>query len=134
MVMPIHLQRLDASPDIDMVRLLLEQSADPNQSIYIYDRQTVWSLFLHQCYNTTTRGNPHQSNMYELFQVLIEGGANPNISFKTTDNEVITISDVLKRMLRESEVTRLNELLAKKLQSRFSVWRLQGILGVGARK
>jgi hypothetical protein len=134
MVTPIQLQHLDASPNIDMVRLLLEQGADPNQSIYIYDRQTVWSLFLQQCYNTTSRGNPHQSNMYELFQVLIEGGANPNISFKTTDNEVITISDVLKRMLRESEVTRLNELLAEKRQSRFSVWRLQGILGVGVRK
>ena len=134
MVTPIHLQRLDARPDIDMVRLLLEQGADLNQSIYIYARQTVWSLFLQQCYNTTSRGNPHQSNMYELFQALIEGGANPNISFKTTDNEGITISDVLKRMLRESEVTRLNKLLAEKRQNGFSVWRLQEILGVGARK
>jgi hypothetical protein len=133
MVTPIQLQHLDPSPDVDMVRLLLVKGADPNQSINIYDQQTVWSLFLQLCYTTISHGNPHSSNMYGLLQVLIDGGANPNIRFKTDDKEVVTISDVLKRMLRESEITRLNELLAEKRKSRFSIWRLQGILGVGAR-
>lgn len=139
MVTPLQLQHLDATPNIPMVRLLLEKGANPNQSIYIYGRETVWGLFLQQCYNTPIRGSSQQSNMGELLQVLIEGGANPNISFKNnfldlgpavrsnTDREIVTISDVLNRTLRESEIARLDALLSEKRQSRFSIWKLQGI-------
>jgi hypothetical protein len=149
MVTPLQLQHLDATPDISMVRLLLESGANPNQSIYIYGRETIWGLFLQQCYNTPIRGSPQQSNMCELLHVLIEGGADPNISVKNSiakpverradqgptlqrknvGKEVITISDVLTRTLRESEAIRLDALLAEKRQSRFSIWRLQGMWG-----
>jgi len=47
---PYDLTRRGADIDIDMVSMLLERGANPNQEIGIYDRQTVWDLFLLSCY------------------------------------------------------------------------------------
>jgi hypothetical protein len=138
MVTAIQSQHLDESPNISMVHLLLEKGADPNQIIYVDDPgeakwQTPWHRFLLQCYTEAIPDIAHRSKMCELIQALIEGGADPNLSFTTNDHNVVTISHVLKRSLRERDALRLHQLLVEKRQTRWGIWKLQGIWSIWGR-
>jgi hypothetical protein len=44
--MPYHSTREEASVNLDMIEMLLEKGADPNQAVFLYDGETVWGLFL----------------------------------------------------------------------------------------
>ncbi|KAK3339840.1 hypothetical protein B0T25DRAFT_512081 [Lasiosphaeria hispida] len=55
LAMPYHSQRAEASVDLEMVRMLLERGADPNQKVWLNDGRTVWALFLLACYEKTRR-------------------------------------------------------------------------------
>ncbi|KAH5265392.1 hypothetical protein HBI70_141900 [Parastagonospora nodorum] len=44
--MDYHTTRDDPSVDIKMVELLLAHGANPNQSVHLYDGESVWALFL----------------------------------------------------------------------------------------
>lgn len=44
--MPYHSTRDDPSVEVDMVKLLLENGANPNQPVYLNGGTSVWALFL----------------------------------------------------------------------------------------
>ncbi|KAF2632143.1 hypothetical protein BU25DRAFT_406659 [Macroventuria anomochaeta] len=44
--MPYHSVRDDPSVDVDMITILLEYGANPNQPVYLNNKETVWGLFL----------------------------------------------------------------------------------------
>ncbi|KAF2967776.1 hypothetical protein GQX73_g5820 [Xylaria multiplex] len=50
--MPYHSTRDDPSVDVDMVKLLLQNGADPNQPVFLYEGKSVWALFLLSIYET----------------------------------------------------------------------------------
>lgn len=76
--MPYHSQRDDPIIDIDMVRLLLEHGADPNQKVYLNEDRSVWVLFLLSCYESALRdevSTPLRLVWYRVSELLILNGA-----------------------------------------------------------
>lgn len=51
-MMPYHSARDDPSIDVNMVGLLLERGADPNQQVHLNDGESVWGLFLISMHST----------------------------------------------------------------------------------
>lgn len=77
--LPYHTRRDFASVDIEMVELLLERGADPNDRVFLCDNHTVWGLFLLSCFEAsnspehvseTTKGAWQRAT-----ELLIEHGA-----------------------------------------------------------
>jgi len=50
--MKYHSKRDDPSVNVDMVQLLLERGADPNQPVHLNDGKSVWLLFLISIHET----------------------------------------------------------------------------------
>ncbi|GKZ40081.1 hypothetical protein AbraIFM66950_002273 [Aspergillus brasiliensis] len=73
-----HSQKEDISVSVAMVQLLLERGANPNQPIYLYDKQTVWELFLLSCSEHAEWASERlKSVWYEAVLMMIEHGARP---------------------------------------------------------
>jgi len=86
MSMSYHSKRDDPSVNVDMVRLLLERGADPNQPVHLNDSKSVWYLFLlsmHETVNRVRVGNTRPSTSltsawYQSCELLIHHGARKN--------------------------------------------------------
>lgn len=86
--MPYHSKREDPSVNIEMIELLLENGADPNQAVHPNNSKTVWALFLLSMYESTNRatGTTKSSNIppslteawYQACELLIQHGAHKN--------------------------------------------------------
>jgi hypothetical protein len=85
------LAQLEQDNDLDpqMVKLLLEHGSDPNQLMgwYSYEKDTVWTLFILDCYCTSVRpgksgkafADRSSLNRYhEVIELVIDHGASPN--------------------------------------------------------
>jgi hypothetical protein len=80
--MPYHSIRDDPSIDLDMIKLLLDSGADPNQRVYLNDGESVWGLFLISMY--MMRGDESDSLREAWFNAciaLIRAGAKPDYAF-----------------------------------------------------
>ncbi|KAI9932532.1 hypothetical protein AWENTII_005169 [Aspergillus wentii] len=90
--MPYHSQRDEPSVDINMVRLLLEHGADPNQKVHVCHGLTVWALFLLSCSSQINRREGLSPSLggawYVACEMLIQYGAKPNCSFGFDDMTV----------------------------------------------
>ncbi|KAL7783452.1 hypothetical protein V8C37DRAFT_413714 [Trichoderma ceciliae] len=78
LTMPYHSQRAEAGIDIGMVRLLLNEGANPNQQVHLNDGRTVWALFLVSCYESERREevSPVVKDVwYRASELLIRHGA-----------------------------------------------------------
>jgi hypothetical protein len=122
-VTPIELPDHEARPDIEMVRSILEKGADPNQKVYIYAEETIWSLFLHQYKGRvrTSKSGDESREFYTVAEMLIQAGANPDPN---------VIGNTLREFLRASEVASLEELMAEKRQRPWGMWDLLAFLGL----
>lgn len=117
-VMPYHSQREESSVDVDMVQLLLEQGADPNQKVYLNDGRTVWALFLLSCYETAQRGKPSallRTAWRRVSEVLITSGADLGADLQIeiyypTGDTVLTVPAILQTLFGEDEAQRLRSL------------------------
>jgi hypothetical protein len=114
----------DAQPDVNMVRLLLENGADPNKCIYNYGNRTVWCLFLRLCHESahdryqspSERGS---KELYSVVEMLVEKNADPNLRVDIDgEGEPITVLDALRDVLNENDMVSLDELLKGKRRSR----------------
>lgn len=66
-----------------MITLLLEHDADPNQPVFLNDKETVWGLILisvHQVVMTDVSASRRQS-WFQACQALIRAGAQLNYEF-----------------------------------------------------
>jgi hypothetical protein len=101
--MPYHSVRDESSIDVEMIILLLEHDADPNQPVFLYEKETVWGLFLisiHQVALTDVSTSRKQS-WFQACQAMIQAGAQPNYDFVQVN---MNVSSVLERVFSPSEV------------------------------
>ena len=81
--MPYHSVRDEPSLDVDMVQLLLDNGADPNQPVHLNGGKSVWALCLLSIHETFAResGGPSSkyrrlnNAWYQTCRALIKAGA-----------------------------------------------------------
>jgi hypothetical protein len=81
--MPHHSHRDEGNIDLDMVRVLLEKGADPNQAVHLNDSRSVWVLFLVSCYESVARGEATDASKRAwatAYELLLDNGARRNKS------------------------------------------------------
>ncbi|KAF3073827.1 hypothetical protein CFAM422_004410 [Trichoderma lentiforme] len=118
LAMPYHSQRDDSIVDQDMVQLLLEHGADPNQRVYLNNGWTVWELFLVSCYEATQRSKPSSSiknAWYRASEILISYGASPTHSFNIGP-ESLSVPLVLERVFGGTKAGNLQKLPQERRQ------------------
>jgi hypothetical protein len=129
MLVSLELPDHQAWPDYEIVSFLLDQGLDPNQSVFIYDNQTIWSLFLQECYSTARIRYPSPSDdevrdFYSIVDFLIKKGADPNLTFKVEGDYLIDITEALQSYFTKSDINTLDELLIQKRKNIPRFWKL----------
>jgi hypothetical protein len=119
--MRYHSKREDPSVNVDMVQLLLERGADPNQPVHLNDGKSVWWLFLlsiHETVLRTNRGGTKPSASltsawYESCRLLIQYGArrNPYLPKNEWESDV---GSVLRDLFGAAKADALEALLDEK--------------------
>lgn len=113
LLLQYHSRRDDSIVDADMVRLLLDHGADPNQKVHLNEGRTVWQLFLLSCYEAARRGQSSPSLIAVWSRVseqLITEGAELDvwISNTATDKKShLIVSDLLDEIFGKGEANRL---------------------------
>ncbi|KAI4666946.1 uncharacterized protein J4E88_010367 [Alternaria novae-zelandiae] len=121
--MRYHSKRDDPSVNVDMVRLLLDRGADPNQPVHLNDGKSVWLLFLLSIHETVLRAHKGgtkpsgslTSAWYQCCQLLIQHGAQRNLYLPKTES-VSAVGSVLRDLFGSAKTDALEELLDKKEQ------------------
>ena len=117
--MPYHSQREDTSVDIEMVRLLLEHGADPNQKVHLNDGRTVWALFLLSCHEMVQRDEASaalRAVWKRVSELLITNGADLGAWIENEDRRsargfpVMTVPTILETLFGEDEAQSLRAL------------------------
>jgi len=115
--MPYHSRRDDSSIDMDMVRLLLEHGADPNQKVYLNDGRTVWVLFLLSCYESLQRDGvsmPLKRVWYRASELLILNGARFDAWIENDGDHLgatLTVPTILETVFGGEEARKLQMLV-----------------------
>lgn len=106
-----HYVRREYLPvDTDMVAMLLDQGADPNQKVRIYNGQTTWGMFLCSCYENAQGASPAIKNAwYGAAKLLIERKADPNLRLVTADHATVSVGDILDTVLSPNQAARLTD-------------------------
>ena len=108
-VTPTRLPQLVEFIDFDMVRLLLNKGANPNEKVSIYGNITVWALFLLSCYEKKDIQNLQvKETWFKAAELMIRNGADRNLKLETTRREVFANDSKmdLKTAKYEKKVTR----------------------------
>lgn len=151
--LPYQYQYQDTSIDVRTIRLLLSLGSDPNQKIYLYNGQTVWSLFLASCYANARTVPSHIKDAWsEAIELLIDNGADPHVQcenpieseFKKvgktarykqdvlveTEPRILSVEQVLRRALEEHQASRLLRRMKEVAEQRRGpssvLWRMLG--------
>lgn len=89
-VTPTRLPQLVESIDFDMVRMLLEKGANPNEKVSIYGNITVWALFLLSCYEKKDiKDSQAKDTWFKAAELMIRKGADRKLKLETTRREKI---------------------------------------------
>ena len=73
-----------------MVRLLLNNGANPNEKVSVYGNITVWALFLLLCYENKHIGNLQvKDTWFKAAERMIRKGADRKLKLETTRRETI---------------------------------------------
>jgi hypothetical protein len=132
MMTPIELRDHEARPDFEMVRLLLDYGANPNQQIFIYDNKRVWHLFLRLCnenrhFHSFQSSEDESKEMYSVVELLVQNDADFNSEFEDEEGRAFTGASALRAFLTEKDIETLERLVTeKKRHSGFSLRRLFG--------
>ena len=90
-VTPTRLPQFMEFIDFDMVRLLLDKGANPNEKVPIYDNVTVWALFLLSCYEKKDIQNLQvKGTWFKAAELMIRKGADRKLKLETTRQERLT--------------------------------------------
>ncbi|PHH91794.1 hypothetical protein CDD83_10290 [Cordyceps sp. RAO-2017] len=120
--MPYHSEREDPSVDVEMVQLLLEYGASPNQQVHLNDGRTVWALFLLSCHESTNRDEASmalKNAWYQASELLIRHGAKMECWFDN-DDRPLTVPQILARIFGEEKALRLRRLMEEAQTQRVS--------------
>ena len=89
LVTPTRLPQLAEFIDFDMVRLLLDRGANPNEKVSVYGNITVWALFLLLCYGKkSTKDLQVKETWFKAAELMIRKGADRNLKLETVRREV----------------------------------------------
>lgn len=89
-VTPTRLPQLVEFVDFDMVRLLLDRGANPNEKVSIYGNITVWALFLLSCYEKKdTQKAETKDTWFKVAELMIRKGADRKLKLETTRREKV---------------------------------------------
>jgi hypothetical protein len=123
--MPYHSKRDDPSVNIEMVRLLLEHGADPNQRVRLNSDKTVWALFLLSVHESVARSKgtasksqvpPSLTNAwYQTCELLIQAGAHPDCML-AKDRPDLTITGIWEGAFGSTKAYALQDLMEDKMQ------------------
>ena len=76
--------------DFDMVRMLLDKGASPNEKVSNYGNITVWGLFLLSCYEKKAIQNIQaKETWFKAAEMMIRKGADKRLKLATTRRETI---------------------------------------------
>ncbi|KAK7991117.1 hypothetical protein PG990_015397 [Apiospora arundinis] len=117
--MPYHSDRDDPSVDVNMVRLLLDFGASPNQQVYLNDGRTVWALFLLSMYETKNRDedNPDLTGAwYAACDLLVQHGASPDCWLEDAGSTRLTAYLVLEKVFGPEKAQSLTTMM-KQMQA-----------------
>lgn len=112
--LPYHYHRHDdAAVDPQLVKLLLERSASPNQAVHFNDGQTVWGLFLLSCMDGySTAPDSARRTWYEATEHLIDHCADPRWSYSALnqgndshETVELDVGVVLRKIFNETDAT-----------------------------
>lgn len=117
--MPYHSQRDEANIDLDMIRLLLDNGANPNQPVHLNDGRSVWELFIISCWESSTRGEATDVSKrawYAASELLLDCGAKGDrFKFASSDAESLPPVESVMRTIFGSEI---GERLVAKMEAR----------------
>ena len=76
--------------DFDIIRLLLNIEANPNEKVSVYNNITIWALFLLLCYeNKNIETLQVKDTWFKAAESMIRRGADRKLKLKTTRQETI---------------------------------------------
>ena len=76
--------------DFDMVRMLLDKGANPNEKVSIYGNITVGGLFLLSCYEKESIKNIQaKETWFKAAEMMIRKGADKGLKLETTRRETV---------------------------------------------
>ncbi|KAI0813210.1 hypothetical protein GGR55DRAFT_563308 [Xylaria sp. FL0064] len=119
--MPYHSVRDDPSVDVEMVELLLERDANPNQPVHINNSTSVWGLFLLSIYETYKRnrksgGFAYQSlnkAWYQASFALIRAGARRDCLSSYADDS-LDVFAILRKVFGVDRAAILEQAMEQK--------------------
>lgn len=124
-VTPVDLPDVEVGPSRPIVDLLLRSGADPNQAIYIYDKQTPWEIFLRTYHGHAVRektlsleSSLSVAEMYETVRLLLSYGADPGVILRVGDNQDVGVIDILKSGLSREDADEVNRMIGLCRQQR----------------
>ncbi len=89
-VTPTRLPQLVEFIDFDMVRLLLDTGANPNERVSIYGNITVWALFLLSCYEKKDSQKSQTKEIwFKVAELMVRKGADRKLKLETTRREKV---------------------------------------------
>ena len=122
-------ERFRGAVNPDMVRLLLDHGADPNQEVSTVDGRTVWDLFLGECYShytaVSTDDMESRGSVFQIMRMMILQGADPNLKCKVRKRSTtfaLSVSEILDIIVKNKvDRDELEALLVEK--RRPSMWK-----------
>ncbi|KAI0441725.1 hypothetical protein F4803DRAFT_407988 [Xylaria telfairii] len=119
--MPYHSVRDDPSLDVGMVELLLENGADPNQPVHLYEGASVWALFLLSIHEAREQNPDIESSAYKSLNkawyqaclALIGAGARGDCLSKHPAQHA-NVSQILKYVFGEERAAVLEQEIKSK--------------------
>lgn len=97
-VTPTKLPQFVEFVDFDMVCLLLDKGAKPNEKVSIYGNITVWAHFLLSCYEKKDIQNVEaKETWFKVAELMIRKGADRKLKLETTRREKVVISSEVER-------------------------------------
>ncbi|XXG99970.1 hypothetical protein Hte_006311 [Hypoxylon texense] len=111
--MPYHSDRDDPSVDENMVRLLLDCGANPNQQVHLNDGRTVWALFLLSMWETINYGEGSPSltrAWYAACELLVQHGADFDCWLESHPSaRQLTATSILEKVFGEEKAAKLTD-------------------------
>lgn len=131
--LPYHLQTVTSSVDPEMVRLLVDEGADPNARVHLNDGKTVFELFIMSCYEACRTYDRPRNELtqawYRSACILVEHGARLNgASHSLNGGRVMTTEDMLVVIFGREMTSDLKDLSLAFVASRpgWGLWLLRG--------
>ncbi|VUC24312.1 unnamed protein product [Clonostachys rosea] len=124
LALPYHSRRDEPNLEPEIVSLLLNLGAKPNQVVYSHEDRTVWALFLISCWESSKRGEVTEVSKkawYEVSQMMIKHGASRDC-FNSPNGHELVIEDVLRTIFGEDMASNLLEQLNDKMLSTGNTW------------